>query len=373
MATETDKLKIKVVEKASKEKEDFGVATPPQDLGKIQFFENGISLAIGRIPTTRTSLIPTKVQVEREGELFDMTVRFLKRGNCQISMFEGDDDIVLSDSSKKIFVSFLSALYEYYKRNDRDTEDLNLSLQPKHISRCFYEKLSDDPKKRKEQLKEVRKYILKFWKETKSIRVISKYTTYDKDGKKIITEFDGGLYDLSTYTRKTDGQGRVLSEGFPVNPKFYYSLVNCNHIMQMPFTAFSVTGKNAFTLIFDLYAHSRENGGKQEYRVETVLSHLNYETKDIGKLNFKRDKRDKVLKILNDALGLALKSYKFVDSEGKELDLEKCSNEEWINSSLVWEQLTPSETDKLIESRQELQKKLDYRRPRASKRRAPKK
>ncbi|MBO7302907.1 MAG: hypothetical protein J6U68_01835 [Clostridia bacterium] len=370
MTTDTNKLKIHLTE--TKKKEDFGVVVPPEDRGKIQFFENPISLAIGRIPTTKTPLIPTKIQVEREGELFDMTVRFLKRGNCQISMFEGDDDIVLSDSSKKIFVALLSALYDYYKRNDKDTEDLNLSLQPKQIYKCFYEELSDDPKKRKEQLKEVRKYILKFWKETKSIRVISKYTTYDKDGKKIITEFDGGLYDLSTYTRKTDGEGRVLSEGFPVNPKFYYSLVNCNHIMQMPFTAFSVTGKNAFSLIFDLYAHSRENKGKKEYRVETVLSHI-YDKQKFNYGNFKRDIKEKILKILDDSKGLALRSYKFVDSEGKELDLDKCSNEEWINSNLVWEQLIPSETTALIGAKQELQRKLENRRPRASKRRASKK
>ena len=187
----------------------------------------------------------------------------------------------------------------------------------------------------------------------------------------MITEFDGGLYDLSTYTRKTDGQGRVLSEGFPVNPKFYYSLVNCNHIMQMPFTAFSVTGKNAFTLIFDLYAHSRENRGKKEYRVGTILEHLNVKQK--GFINFKRDKKDKILKILDDSKGLALRSYKFVDSEGKEIDVDKCSNEEWINSNLVWEQLIPSETTALIGAKQELQRKLENRRPRASKRRASQK
>ena len=87
----------------------------------------------------------------------------------------------------------------------------------------------------------------------------------------------------------------------------------------------------------------------------------------------KRDIKEKILKILNDSLGLALRSYKFVNPEGKEIDLDKCSNEEWIDSSLVWEQLTPSETDRLIESKRELQRKLENRRPRASKRRASQK
>ena len=79
------------------------------------------------------------------------------------------------------------------------------------------------------------------------------------------------------------------------------------------------------------------------------------------------------MNILDDALGQALTSYKFVNESGREIDPGKCTNREFIESFLVWEQITPSETDKLIESRQELQKKLDYRRPRASKRRAPKK
>lgn len=324
--------------------------------GLCEFFQNPLSNAVQRVPTHRTPLSWDKYEQEKEingiKDIFEFSIKCLRRGNCQISMFDGDDEIVLSDNSKEIFVALLKGSFDYFKVYERDIENLRVKLSPSGVCPFLGITLSNEPKERRNQLKEAKKALKKFEKEISEIRIVGKYS-YFKDGKKETVQFDGGVLSRDSYVRKQDENGNVISEGFRINPDFYYSLVNCYHIMQMPFTAFSVTGKNSFSIVYDLYAHSRENGGKREILTKTLLNHLGFPTKldESRGLNFRRDYINRIVGVLQNAIGNALTSFSFM-LNGKELDLDSCSNREWLDSTLVWGQLAPSETTELLESKE---------------------
>lgn len=319
--------------------------------GLFEFFQNPLSNAVQRVPTHRTALAWDKYEQEKEidgiKDIFEFSIKCLRRGNCQISMFDGLDEIVLSDNSKEIFVALLKGCFDYFKVYERDIENLRVKLTPSGICPFLGVTLSKDPKEKRNQLKEAKRALKKFEKEISEIRIVGKYS-YFKNNKKETVQFDGGVLSRDSFVRKQDEEGNVISEGFRINPDFYYSLVNCYHIMQMPFTAFSVTGKNSFSIVYDLYAHSRENGGKREIMTKTLLNHLDLLT---TQGNFARDVKNRIVGVLRNAVGNALTSFSFM-LNGKELDLDSCSNKEWIESTLVWGQLVPSETTELLESRE---------------------
>lgn len=310
------------------------------------FFENGISIAIQRIPTNSCILVDDEYDISKtfngEKSIFSLDIRCIRRGNTQLSLFNEDNNIKLSDSSKKIFIALLRELYVYYNAYGKDVENLVIRLTPKIIAPFLAIKFSSDASAKKNQMKEIRMAIRKFKTELSDIRVVSKYSYFDEKGKKVNIEFDGGIFDTSTSVRKTDEKGNVLYEGFPVNPRFYYSLVNCNYVMQVPFTLFAIMGKNSFSILFDLYAHSRECSGTQKIKVMTLLSHLGFENR-VNKPRFRQDTRNRIVDILRNSVGLAITpNFKFVSSGGVILDVDECSNDEWVQSTLVWEQLVPS-------------------------------
>lgn len=388
MATEQNKFKFDLTGEGStkkapqKKNETFGIVINPDgynDGGLVEFWENKISNAVVGIPTNPTKLKLDKYNAKEKetGELFEFSVRCIQRGKAQVSLFPELDEIKLTDRSKRIFVSLLKQSYNYFRINGNDIENLVVNITPETVSPFLQITFDKDPKKAKNQKKELRRDIKTFFEEIDKIRIIADYTYPEKkDGKntgRILTDrFDGGIFINNTKVERRDDKGNIIQEGRRINPDFYYSLARCYSIMQIPFTAFAVRGKNAFSLIFDLYKYSRIKG-ESKISTRTILNNLGFLGKEKESINYAQRIKGQVLNILDDALGQALTSYKFVNESGREIDPGKCTNREFIESFLVWEQITPSETDKLIESRQELQKKLDYRRPRASKRRAPKK
>lgn len=368
MATKTNKLEIKLTG------EDLQSSDNSLDLssGKIALiWENNVSNAVMGIPTISTKLNPDSYQNKDKysGEISEISVKCIRRGKAQVSLFPELDEIKLSDSSKRIFIPVLMQTYNYYKLFGKDIENLVLKITPETVAPYLQITFDDDAKKAKNQKKELRRNIKTFFEEIDQIRIIADYSYY-QDGKKITDRFDGGIFINNTKVERRDDKGNIIQEGRRINPDFYYSLARCYHIMQIPFTAFAVRGKNAFSLIFDLYKYSRIKG-ESKISTRTLLDNLGFLGKEKQKINYSREIKSQFLNILADAIdGKVLTSYKFTDLTGRELDPVNCTNKEFIESFLLWEQATPSETDALLESRQELQKKLDYRRPKASKRRA---
>jgi len=385
MAIKTDRLEIKLTGEDStkkdsqKETDNFGTLTNSDGLndgGLVEFWENKISNAVVGVPTNPTKLKLDKYNVKEKetGEIFEFSVRCIRRGKAQVSLFPELDEIKLTDRSKRIFVSLLRQTYGYFRIYGNDIENLVLRITPETVAPFLQITFDKDPKKAKNQKKELRRDIKTFFEEIDQIRIIADYTYPEKkDGKRtgrILTDrFDGGVFITNTKVERRDDKGNIIQEGRRINPDFYYSLARCYSIMQIPFTAFAVRGKNAFSLIFDLYKYSRIRG-ENKISTRQILDNLGFLGKEKESINYAQKIKGQIINILDDALGQALTSYKFVNESGRELDPVKCTNREFIESFLVWEQISHSETDALLESRQELQKKLDYRRPRASKRRA---
>ena len=353
------KFKIQIQADPLKDKNDEGL----HDGGLVEIWENKISNAVIGIPTLSTKLKLDKYnEKEKEtGEIFEFSVRCIRRGKAQVSLFPELDEIKLTDRSKRIFVSLLKQSYNYFRINGNDIENLVVNITPETVSPFLQITFDKDPKKAKNQKKELRRDIKNFFEEIDKIRIIADYTYPEKkDGKstgRILTDrFDGGIFINNTKVERRDDKGNIIQEGRRINPDFYYSLARCYSIMQIPFTAFAVRGRNAFSLIFDLYKYSRIRG-ENKISTRQILDNLGFLGKEKESINYARQIKGQILNILDDALGQALTSYKFVNESGRELDPVKCTNREFIESFLLWEQITPSETDALLESKQEQKKK----------------